>query len=45
MPGRRDIVVVDMACDSCSHQWRIEHASPMGRPTHANISSSPQPPQ
>jgi hypothetical protein len=45
VPGRIDIVVVDMVCQSCSHQWRTEYASPTGRPTHANTSSSPLPPQ
>ena len=27
VPGREDIVVVYMTCDSCSHEWRTEHIS------------------
>ena len=26
--GRKNTVVVDMTCESCSYEWRTEHTSP-----------------
>ena len=41
VPGREDIVVVYMTCESCSHEWRTEHTSSDELESHNPSSSTP----